>query len=93
MLERYLGIRGLLRRVRDIMLVNKSGLLSKMWITPRLTLRCDGEKIRCGYFSNDKFRGWILEEKSFNGKSTKDVVEYIFNKYKEVEVIWSRKAW
>lgn len=73
------------------MLVTKNKLLKKMWVCPRLTLKCDGVKIRCGYFSNDKFRGWILEEKSFNGKSTKDIVEYIFNQYKEIEIIWSRR--
>ncbi|WP_346905917.1 hypothetical protein [Clostridium sp.] len=80
------------------MLVNKSGLLSKMWITPRLTLRCDGEKIKCRYISNEDFRGWVLEDEShkvtsFKGMPTKAVVMYIFDNYKEVHIIWSRKVW
>lgn len=74
------------------MKVNCNQLFKKMLVCPRLTLKCDDEKIRCGYVYNDYFKGWVLENKPFKGTLTKDVAEYIFQTYKDVEIVWSRTA-
>ena len=74
------------------MIVNKNQLFRKMLFCPRLSIRADGEKIRCAYVYNERFfKGWVLEDDLFNGKTTKEVVDYIFENYREVELIWSRK--
>ena len=79
------------------MTVSKSALFRKMLVTPRLNLKCDGVKMRLAYTSHEKGRGWIIENfnndgeiKWFKGKMTKEIVEMIFKKYKEVNVTWSR---
>jgi len=73
------------------MIISKSKLYRKMLFCPRLTLKVDGKKLRCGYYYNEHYKGWLLEEKSFKDETTKGVVDYIYEKYNEVELIWSRK--
>jgi hypothetical protein len=79
------------------MKLSKSALFRKMLVTPRLNMLCDGAKLRFAYVKNDEGSGWFIEnfnndgkENWFKGKRTKEVVDMIFEKYKEVNVTWSR---
>ena len=79
------------------MKVNSSGLFRKMLVTPRLNLRCDGVKLRLCYISNDNGNGWMIENFNNDGKTewlkskmTRDIVEMITEKYKEIDITWSR---
>lgn len=81
------------------MRVSSNGLFRKMLVTPMLNLKCDDIKIRLCYVSNDSGNGWMIE--NFNddgktewlkGKKTKEIVEMITEKYKEINITWSR-AW
>lgn len=81
------------------MIVSRSELFRKMLVTPRLNLKCDDVKMRLAYVSNDSERGWMIENFNndgktewFTGKMTKEVVEMITDKYKEINITWSR-AW
>lgn len=81
------------------MLVNKNSLYRKMLVTPRLNLKCDGIKIRLAYIGNEKGRGWMIENfygdgetEWYKGKMTKEIVEMITERYKEINITWSR-AW
>ena len=79
------------------MKVNSSGLFRKMLVTPKLNLKCDGVKLRLCYISNDDGKGWIIENFNNDGKTewfkskmTRDIVEMITEKYKEIDITWSR---
>lgn len=79
------------------MKVNSNGLLRKMLVTPRLNLKCDDVKLRLCYISNDNGNGWMIENFNNDGKTewfkskmTRDVVEMITEKYKEIDITWSR---
>lgn len=79
------------------MVLEKSSLFRKMLVTPRLNIKCDDIKIRLCYTSNETGRGWMIENFNndgetewFKGKMTKEVVDMIFEKYKVVNVTWSR---
>ena len=79
------------------MKVNSNGLFRKMLVTPRLNLKCDSVKLRLGYISNDNGNGWMIENFNNDGKTewfkskmTRDVVEMITEKYKEIDITWSR---
>lgn len=80
------------------MRVRKEKLFSKMLFSPRMNLECDGIKIRMAYVSNETGNGWMLENfdndgatKWFKGKLTNEIVDMIFEKYREVDIKWSRK--
>jgi hypothetical protein len=79
------------------MKLGKSSLFRKMLYTPRLNMTCDGVKLRLAYVKNDVGSGWFIEnfnndgkENWFKEKMTKEIVDMIFEKYKEVNVTWSR---
>lgn len=79
------------------MLVSKSSLFRKMLVTPRLNLKCDGVKMKLAYISNEKGRGWIIDNFNndgeiewFQGQMTKEVVEMISEKYREINITWSK---
>lgn len=79
------------------MLVSKSSLFRKMLVTPRLNLKCDGVKMKLVYISNEKGRGWIIENFNndgeiewFQGQMTKEIVEMISEKYREINITWSK---
>lgn len=81
------------------MRVSSNGLFRKMLVTPRLNLKCDDIKMRLAYVSNEKGRGWMIENFNndgeiewFRGKMTKEIVDMITKKYKEINITWSR-AW
>ena len=81
------------------MVLRKIALYKKMLVTPRLNMKCDDVKLRLGYVSSDEGNGWLIENfendgktEFFKGKSTKEIVEMIFDKYEVVNVTWS-KAW
>lgn len=80
------------------MKVNNIGLYKKMLFTPRLNLKCDGVKIRLAYVTNDAGNGWLIENLENDGETkwhkgikTKDIVDTITEKYKDINVTWSRK--
>ena len=69
-----------------------------MSFTSRLNLKCDDVKIRLCYISNDNGEGWIIENFNnddkmewFKGKTTKEVVKMITEKYNEINITWSRR--
>ena len=69
-----------------------------MSFTSRLNLKCDDVKIRLCYTSNDIGEGWIIENFNnddkmewFKGKTTKEVVKMITEKYNEINITWSRR--
>lgn len=79
------------------MLVNKSRLYKKMLVTPRLNMNCDGVKIRCAYVKNESGSGWMIENLNNDGETiwhkgmmTNQVVDLITEKYKEINITWSR---
>lgn len=79
------------------MKVGKSQLYRKMIVTPRLNLKCDGIKIRCAYVRNDCNSGWIIENFNndskkvwYKGKKTNEIVDMITEKYKDINITWSR---
>lgn len=80
------------------MLLGRTSLYRKMLVTPRLNITCDNEiKIRLAYIENSTGRGWFIEnfnndgkEEWFKGKTTKQIVDMIFEKYQEMNVTWSR---
>lgn len=79
------------------MRVSSSGLFRKMLVTPRLNLKCDDVKLRLCYISNDNGNGWMIENFNndgetewFKSKTTRDIVQMITEKYKEVNITWSR---
>ena len=80
------------------MRVSSSELLKKMLVTSRLNLKCDDVKLRMCYTSNDYGKGWIIENFNndgkmewFKGKTTKEVVKMITEKYNEINITWSRR--
>jgi hypothetical protein len=79
------------------MVLSKPGLYRKMLYTPRLNLKCDDVKVRLAYVQNEAGRGWVIEnldndgEQVFHkGKMTYEITDLIFEKYKKVNVTWSR---
>lgn len=79
------------------MIVNKNKLLRKMWVTPRLNLKCDGMKIRLAYVRTDEGAGWVIENfngdkktEFYKGKLTKEIVDMIADKFKSIDITWSR---
>ena len=79
------------------MKVNSNGLFRKMLVTSRINLKCDDVKLRLCYISNDDGAGWMIENFNNDGKTewfkdkmTRDIVEMIAKKYKEIDVTWSR---
>ena len=79
------------------MIVSGSGLFRKMLVTPRLNLKCDDVKMRLCYISNDNGNGWMIENfnndgetKWYKEKMTREIVEMITEKYKVVNITWSR---
>ncbi|MGU9269842.1 hypothetical protein ACV3Z5_14170 [Clostridium perfringens] len=81
------------------MIVRKNKLYSKMLFSPRINLECDGVKIRMIYISNEAGTGWMIENlnndgetKWFKGKLTNEIADMIFDKYKEVDIKWSRSV-
>ena len=80
------------------MRVTSIELFRKMLVTSRLNLKCDDVKLRLCYTSNDNGIGWIIENfnndgktKWFKGKTTKEVVKMIAEKYNEINITWSRR--
>ena len=80
------------------MRVTSIELLKKMTFTSRLNLKCDDVKLRLCYTSNDNGEGWIIENFNnddkmewFKGKTTKEVVKMITEKYNEINITWSRR--
>ena len=80
------------------MRVTSIELFRKMLVTPRLNLKCDDVKLRLCYTSNDKAKGWLIENFNndnkiewFKGKTTKEVVKMITEKYNEINITWSRR--
>lgn len=81
------------------MKVSSNELFRKMLITSRLNLKCDDVKLRLCYTSNDNGNGWIIENFNndgkmewFKGKTTKEVVKMISDKYNVINITWSRRS-
>jgi len=79
------------------MIVSKNKLYRKMLICPRLNIKCDGVKIRCAYVSNNTGNGWMTENLNNDGETVwhkeltiMQVVNLIIEKYKEINITWSR---
>ena len=76
------------------MIVNKKRLLSKMLINSRLNLKADGVEMRLVLINNVTGCGWLIEnfngdgkEQWFKGKMTREIVDMITEKYKEIDVV------
>ncbi|MDK0668804.1 hypothetical protein P5F12_13525 [Clostridium perfringens] len=81
------------------MKVRKCKLYSKMLFSPRMNLECDGVKIKMAYVSNESGNGWMIENLNNDGKTewfkgvmTNEIADMIFEKYKEVDIKWSRRV-
>jgi len=79
------------------MIVSKNKLYRKTLICPRLNIKCDGVKIRCAYVSNNTGNGWMTENLNNDGETVwhkeltiMQVVNLIIEKYKEINITWSR---
>ena len=75
------------------MIVNKKRLLSKMLVNSRLNLKADGVEMRLALINNVTGCGWLIEnfnrdgkEQWFKGKMTREIVDMITEKYKEIDV-------
>ena len=81
------------------MIVNSRELYEKMLVSSRLNLKCDDVKLRLCCTSNDYGKGWIIENFNndgkmewFKGKTTKEVVKMITEKYNKINITWSRRS-
>ena len=81
------------RKEVEKMIVNKKRLLSKMLVNSRLNLKADGVEIRLALINNVTGCGWLIEnfngdgkEQWFKGKMTREIVDMITEKYKEIYV-------
>ena len=79
------------------MIVNKKRLLSKMLVNSRLNLKADGVEMRLALIHNVTGWGWLIEnfngdgkEQWFKGKMTREIVDIITEKYKEIDVAWRK---
>ena len=75
------------------MIVNKKRLLSKMLVNSRLNLKADGVEMGLALINNVTGCGWLIEnfngdgkEQWFKGKMTREIVDMITEKYKEIDV-------
>ena len=82
------------RKEVEKMIVNKKRLLSKMLVNSRLNLKADGIEMRLALINNVTGCGWLIEnfngdgkEQWFKGKMTREIVDMITEKYKEIDVI------
>ena len=81
------------RKEVEKMIVNKKRLLSKMLVNSRLNLKADGVEMRLALINNVTGCGWLIEnfngdgkEQWFKGKMTREIVDMITEKYKEIYV-------
>ena len=82
------------RKEVEKMIVNKKRLLSKMLVNSRLNLKADGVEMRLALINNVTGCGWLIEnfngdgkEQWFKGKMTREIVDMITEKYKEIYVV------
>ena len=87
-------IKNVYRKEVEKVIVNKKRLLSKMLVNLRLNLKTDGVEMRLALIHNITGCGWLIEnfngdgkEQWFKGKMTKEIVDMITEKYKEIDVI------
>ena len=87
-------IKNVYRKEVEKMIVNKKRLLSKMLVNSRLNLKADGVEMRLELIHNITGCGWLIEnfngdgkEQWFKGKMTKEIVDMITEKYKEIDII------
>ena len=65
-----------------------------MLVNSKLNLKADGVEMRLTFINNVTGCGWLIEkfngdgkEKWFKGKMTREIVDMITEKYKEIDVI------
>ncbi|KHO31343.1 hypothetical protein OR63_10885 [Clostridium tetani] len=74
------------------MKVTQRQLINKMLFCPKLTLKLDGEKASMSYMHTHMHRGWFMNSEPIKGL-TVDIVKKLFQKYSDIEIIWSMRMY